>query len=874
MIPSTSYSARNESIKLSLLLTCLCLSILYGDWTWRWDRLIYDAQSSFIEHEASQDIVIIAVDENSLSAIGRWPWPRNIHAQLINKLTEYQAKAILVDMIFAEPSLNKKHDQQLFEAIKNNGKVVLPVLLEQNRTQGQLLETFPLPLFTLAAADIGHVHIELDPDGIARGTYLYEGLGEPRWPHIGLSLLKMTNQVAVKYLTSNETLSNDVKSQWTWVRRQHFLIPYIGPHGSFQTTSYTNVLNNQVSPDAFKDKLVLIGVTAAGLGDSLPTPVSGLTRAMPGIEVNANIIQAIKSDSLIKVISTEALYFIAACLVMLPILLFPYLSPRLTLVLVTAEVFLVLISSLIVLQWFHIWIPLSSVLICVVLSYPLWAWRRLEFTVKYLNNELETLSREANEIERYVAQDSEQSFKSLQNMIPITGLSVLDKNNAPILKLGNTDNSIFSKKPFEQSWSLLAENIYAINLPIDNTMYKSCIYWNAETPPTVSQSKIIKTYIRQQIKPQNQQAKTTVEIIESRISDIQATTEKLAYLRHFITDSLEQMADGVIVIDSLGTVTLANKQAVKHISNIHDEPLLHHSIQPVLERFTLSTGESWSSIIDDLLSNKHYDNLQIRTHKNKDLAVNISPLHKTDGSIVGFIINLSDITEIKDAQRKRNEMLSFLSHDLRSPLVSILAMLEQTTNSEQLPSIKGRIEANINQTIKLAEDFIHLSRIEGNDDIKFSAINMSDVIANAVDTVWDQASIKKIQLKQEAQIDGWVSGNGAILERVIINLLTNAIKFSHQNCLVTTSLKKQGDSIICCIQDNGPGISQDSLPLLFDRFERAQHDKQQGKQGIGLGLAFVHAAIERHGGSIEVESELDKGTRFYITLPEYIEDEQ
>jgi len=887
---SKSYSARNESIKLSLLLTCLCLSILYGDWTWRWDRLIYDAQSGFIEQQANNDIVIIAIDENSLSSIGRWPWPRRIHAQLINKLTEYQAQAVLVDMIFSEPSFDKHDDQLLSEAIKKNGKVVLPVLLEQTRIQGQLLETLPLPIFTQAAADIGHVHIELDPDGIARGTYLYEGLGEARWPHIGLSLLRMIGQNQDKYTKPNDSVSDEINSQWTWIRRQHFLIPYIGPHGSFKTTSYTNVLNNEVSPEAFKNKIVLIGVTAAGLGDSLPTPVSGLARAMPGIEINANIVQAIESDSLIKVVSREAHYIIAALLVMLPILLFPYLSPRLTLILVLGEICLILISSLFLLKWLHVWIPLSSTLICLVLSYPLWAWRRLEFTVKYLNKELETLSREASEIERYVAQDNEQSFKSLQKMIPISGISILNDKNMPIFKLGKACNNIHTKQLLEHNWTKLSDNIYAMSLPVDNEMYKAYIYWNAdasvtetsknesltnESPPNKSQSKIIKTYIRNQIKPQPLQAKTTVEIIESRINDIQATTDKLTYLRQFITDSLEQMADGVIVVDSLGTVTLANKQAVKQISNIHDTPLLHHPIQPVLERFTLSTGESWNTIIDDLLSNKHYDNLQVRTQKNKDLAVNISPLYKANSKIVGFIINLSDITEIKNAQRRRDEMLSFLSHDLRSPLVSILAMLEQTSNHDQLPLIKGRIEKNINQTIKLAEDFVHLSRIESNDDIKFHPVNLSDVIANAVDTVWDQANIKNIQLKQKINCEGWISGNGAILERVIINLLTNAIKFSHEKCLVTIKLTEENSNIIFCIQDNGPGIAQESIPLLFDRFERAQQFKDSGKApGIGLGLAFVHAAIERHGGAIKVQSELDKGTSFCITLPEYVEREQ
>ena len=877
MTTSTAYSARNESIKLSVLLTCLCLSILYGDWTWRWDRLIYDAQSSLVRQDANDDIVIVAIDEASLNSIGRWPWPRNIHADLINKLTEYDAKAILVDIIFSEPSFNKQNDQLLASAIKNNGRIALPVLLEQNRLQGQLLETLPLPLFSQVTAQLGHVHIELDPDGIARGTHLYEGLGEARWPHIGFSILKMLNE-APKELLAIQNKNQDVNtSQWTWIRKHHFLIPYIGPMGSFKTTSYINVLNNHVPSEAFKDKIVLIGVTATGLGDSLPTPVSGLTRAMPGIEINANILQALKSNSLIQTIPDKLHYLLAAALVMLPILLFPYLSPRLTLILVIGEISLLLLSSLLLLHVFHIWIPLSATLISLVLSYPLWAWRRLEFTVRYLNSELETLSKEASELERYVAQDTEQSFDSLKNLVPISGLSIFSLNDEIVFALGDSCKNKHTVKLHENNWTLVANSIYATLILIENKMHKVCIHWDLEASPDDSQSKIIKTYIRQQVKPQTQKAKTTVEIIESRIQDIQTTTDKLAYLRQFMTDSLEQMADGVIVVDSLGIITLANHQAIEQISENSDAQLLHQPIQPVLDRLTLTTGDSWDAIINDLLSNKHYDNLQVRTHKNKDLVVNISPLYKPSGSIVGFIINLSDITEIKDAQRRRNEMLSFLSHDLRSPLVSILAIIEQSKNTTSDETFNTRIQKNINQTIQLAEDFVHLSRVESNDDIKFNHLNLSDVIANAVDTVWDQARVKDITLKQDAYEDGWVLGNGAILERVIINLLTNAIKYSHEKCTVTVNLTSENSNIICCILDDGPGIEKESLPLLFDRFERAhqQNKKQSGaSQGIGLGLAFVHAAIERHHGKVSVTSELGKGTCFCIEIPENLNFDQ
>ena len=866
MTTSTSFSARNESIKLSILLTCLCLVIIYGDWVWRLDRLIYDAQSSVIQHVADDEIVIIAIDETSLNSIGRWPWPRSIHANLIDKLSDHQAKAVLIDAIFSEPSLNSKDDLLLASAIEKNGTIVLPILLEQTRLRGHLLETLPLPIFTKAAASIGHVHIELDPDGIARGTYLFEGLGEARWPHIGLALLKMLNEVHVKPVNDNNRLKNNTNSQWAWIREHHFLIPYIGPPGSFQTTSYVNVLNDQILPGTLKDKIVLVGVTAAGLGDSLPTPVSGLARAMPGIEINANIIQAIKSNSLISTLTSGIHYLLAGCLVMLPILLFPYLSPRISLVLVISEASLLIISSLFLLHWLHIWIPISATLISLSLAYPLWAWRRLEFTVQYLNSELETLSIEANEIERYAAQDVEQSFGSLKSLIPIEGISVFTPHNEKVFSQGDSCESCTSSVQ-TKNWLAISKFIYARSIKIDDRNYIACIHWGEENKPTIKQENILKTYIRQQVRPDKNHTRTTVELIESRIRDIQATTDKLSYLRHFITDSLEQMADGVIVVDSLGIVTLANHQAILHVGK--ETPLLHQPIQSIFNTLMLNSGDSWESIISDLLNNKHYENLQVRTNKNKDLIINVSPLYKTNKSIVGFIINLSDITDIKDAQRKRSEILSFLSHDLRSPLVSILAMIEQKRLSGGSSSFESGIEKNINHTIQLAENFVHLSRIESDEKIIFIQVNMSDIIANAVDTVWAQAKIKQIKINQLIEIEGWVSGNGSILERIIINLLTNAIKYCGNNSIITISLEHQDGSIICCINDNGPGIPKAQLPYLFDRFSRVQNNSLGSVKGIGLGLAFVHAAVERHHGVINVESNIGEGTKICISIPQH-----
>ncbi len=860
---SMNSSARSEAIKISLLMTLICISIIYSDALWRLDKLIYDFQSSIITRDASKDIVIVAIDETSLNEIGRWPWPRDVHARLIDKLTQYQARAVVIDIIFSESSENSISDQRLSQAIEENGNVILPVLLEQTRLRGQLIETLPLPALSVAASDLGHVHVELDPDGIARSTYLYEGLGEAHWPHIGLSVLNMLQNQKSLSIKRNRA-SEAVYSRWSWIRENHVLIPYIGPPGSFQTTSYINVLNDEILAESLRDKIVLIGVTAAGLGDSLPTPVSGLTTAMPGIEINANIIQAIQSGTLIKSINPSLLYLFAIPIIFISVMLFSYLTPRKTLILVVTEGLIIFILSVVILRWLHVWVPITAVLLSLLIAYPLWAWRRLEFTVNYLNNEFATLSREANAIEKFVAMETEQPFEQLKDLVPVEGVHIIDEGKKPIISLGKsflyTHETLMNDK-----WQPVAEKIFGRKILISDKYFVVLILWTQKEEPDQQQDKIIKTYLRQLIKPEEITPTTTVETIESRITEIQSLTHKLAHLRQIITDSLEQMADGVIVTDSLGTITLINQQANDQLTDHRNEHLLHQSVQPILKNLSISSGESWDHVIDLLLKKKHYENLQVRTLKGKDLIINISPLQGQNNNLTGFIINLSDITEVKHAQRKQNEMLSFLSHDLRSPLVSVLALLEKNKLNSELTPTTHRIEQNINHTIQLAEDFVHLSRIEGEEELKFDNINLSDVIANAIDTVWDQANLKNIRITQAIQTDGWIKGNGSVLERIIVNLLTNAVKYTKDKGMVKVSLDAVDSHIQCCIEDNGSGISELDLPFLFDRFSRVQ--QHYSKSGIGLGLAFVHAATERHNGSVNVSSVLGEGSKFCLLFP-------
>ena len=170
--------------------------------------------------------------------------------------------------------------------------IALPVIADQLGVGGQLLERLPMPALA-EQATLGHVHVELDQDGVGRSVFLSAGLGEPRWETLAAALLVAAGE-------RGPVLGpTEVPVPQQWVRRERMLVPFHGPAGTFDTVSFVEVLNGTISSEAIKGRLVLVGATASGLGDDIPTPVSGHGRFMPGVEFNANVLQAIREGRLI-----------------------------------------------------------------------------------------------------------------------------------------------------------------------------------------------------------------------------------------------------------------------------------------------------------------------------------------------------------------------------------------------------------------------------------------------------------------------------------------------------------------------------------------------------------------------------------------------
>ncbi len=372
-----------ETLILGVVLLIVALSLLYTRSLAPANRLIYDAFIRINAHSPTDDIVIVAIDESSILKLGRWPWSRRYHADLIDKLDNAEAKVIGLSIIFSEPDVTHLDDDyRLGQAIRKSGKVVLPVINNHMQLRPTETETVPISHLIDAAASLGHVNIELDADGIARSVFLNARSGEINWSSFGLAMKQVANgehlRISSKYQHSNQQLA------MPWVKKNRMLIPYGDQRGSFQRVSFVDVLEGRVKSEQLKDKYVIVGVTAVGMGGYLATPVSNEGHLMPGVEVNANILNAIENNMGIFHLPRAWIFVLAGLLTLLPVFIYPKLTPRLALCAMLSLIVLTLLVTYFLLAKFRFWFPPAPVLLALGFSYPLWSWRRLEFAGRSL----------------------------------------------------------------------------------------------------------------------------------------------------------------------------------------------------------------------------------------------------------------------------------------------------------------------------------------------------------------------------------------------------------------------------------------------------------------------------------------------------------
>jgi CHASE2 domain-containing sensor protein/signal transduction histidine kinase len=736
-----------EWLAVALVATLMVTLFVTGSFTARIDNIFYDQVLRANARPTPDDILIVAIDERSLQAIGRWPWPRRVHAQAIAHMAAARPRAIGYDVLFTEHNAD---DPALAAAIART-PTYLPLSIDVPGTDGAPFDAvLPTPELARAAAGIGHVNIGFDGDRVIRQISLEEGGGGRRWMQLAA-------------LMGGTRFGTDIHADdpGLWQARP-VLVPYGGAAGHIRTMSFVDIHDGRVPPELLRGRYIFVGATATGLGDSYPTPTSGPTSQMAGVEIQAHLLDGLLRGIRIAPATATAQLGVALTGLWLLLVSFLWLSPRATGYLAIALVVVVLLMTALLMRFGHVWLPPTPALLGIAFVYPLWGWRRLQAISVYMVDELSALGRERDDFPQAVLPYAAPSEVTLQA-------------------------------------SLLHQSI-----------------------------------------------------------------DRLRDLRRFLSDSIGKLPDAVFVTDTMGRILLANAQAGKLAAKLGVEAGFDADLRPLLALLKRRNGTALPSPFDGEGGEGGTDigeagRAEVTTADGDMFDLRYVAQRDASDRHVGWLLRIVDITRLRRAERQREEALQFLSHDMRAPQSAILTMLQ--TSKDVPPALAARIEAQARRTLDLAEDFVQLARAEAK-PVEMEEVDLCDVLIDAADIFWAQARERNVRiLTQECDEPELVRGSRALLTRAVMNLISNAIKYSDAGGEVRCGLTIDGDRVRIEIADRGVGMTAEQRAGLFDRFRSGP------REGVGLGLALVDTVVRRHGGTVECDSEEGVGTRFAIVLP-------
>jgi len=365
------------------------------------------------------------------------------------------------------------------------------------------------------------------------------------------------------------------------------------------------------------------------------------------------------------------------------------------------------------------------------------------------------------------------------------------------------------------------------------------------------------------------------DVVLQQITLLEDAKRRIADLRRFVDDILANFPDPVLVVDRDGVIARANAAAATFAGQIGVRVTTGAPVEPVLATIITSDPNSrpvWPPA-DSPADGEAMADVRPLTGEGPEgraYELRFTPTTGAEDQPTGWIVHLADVTPLVEAMRQREEALQLLSHDMRSPLSAILAILGHPDFKAAPAALRQRIEGQARRTLELADAFVRLAQAESA-RYKFEQIDLTHVVRDAADAVWGLSQSAGVKVRFEPEDGEYVVlADRRLLTRALINLLDNAIKFSPRGETVSCRLKpddlKGVAAVACEIADRAGGMAQAQLADLFHRFATSRDDVT-GSQGVGLGLALVHTVATRHHGMIRCESAQGEGTVFTLTLP-------
>lgn len=711
---------------LSLFTLTLCLVMQWGQ-SPGW--VVYDQFQRWWPAVPGNDIVVVAVDDQTIETPGGWPIQRTIYADLLRQLADSgnKPRTIGFDILFPDP---KPEDAALAEQMQRHRVYLATELPRTNSVDDRqpLASHLVSPVLARAAHGLAHVNLQFEQDGAIRGSrLLVHGI-----PHLALG---MSGLPADKFASQSA------------YRRLHFVHPQTG----FPTASLAEVLAGEVPLAFFKDKYVLIGATAPSLGDHFPTLFSGkLEAGTPGVMLHANLLENLLRDQVVTSVPLWLQLTLGWLTLLCALMALLVLSPLAELLVNVTVALSTLLVSLCLLLWSHQWFDPALCIIAMVLLKPVWAWRRNEMIISFMGQRAALLEQK-----------------------PWQGLS-------------------------------LRKSLRMRHFTSDTLMQYSRVLDKA----------------------------------------IGLTQDRLSFLQRVVA----QVPVAMLVTDEQGHILLVNP-----------------GMQRILPGDTLRQGQTLQSLLSYLaLPAKNLELLSRQDHLatvtdpkrgDQHFILRVAPITESTGKHL-WVLSLADVTEMRQFQTQRERTLQLLSHDMRTPIASIIALSRQGGAADaQAPDIHRQAST----LLGMMDDFIYAIQAQAPAYQKTEML-LETLVDEAVYQVKDLASTKNMPLVLEVGDDPqFVQADARLLTRALVNLLVNAIRHGQPGTGIGIRIAHdhaQQAQVRCTITNSVAAK------------EESGHISQKADTGnsFGLGLDFVRTVALKHDGLLHTHLPREPGSTATVEL--------
>ncbi|HEY1497836.1 MAG TPA: CHASE2 domain-containing protein [Candidatus Solibacter sp.] len=765
-----------------------------------------------------EDIAIVAIDEVSMARFGRFPWSRQVIARTIDALAAAHPKVIALDVLFTDPT-TQEDDDNLARSIGRAGNVVVAAQLTDSPVHGgpsRWLE--PLPVIEHAAKAVGHVNVQTELEGVARqiAERLADDSGRS-YRALAMEAVRVADGTSEEGVTDaphalllgSRTIPLDTTAPSAVIeptestrvlRGGRMSIDYIGPAGSFNPVTYSlsDVVSGRVPPEKIRGKFVLIGATAASLGDRISSPFVRYTDAradqhgalMPGVEVLANSINVILSGRYYSETSDMSAFLLAA------------LAAALTLMLLEAA------------QGGHELLKQLSVLI---------GMGALIIAAGYL------------------------AFLKLMVFPPIVPCLVAFMC-AGVLGLLQRSMTASARLDHNIAELALSGDLLAPAGPGIPGPY----HWAEGGPVSLSRGWLPKG-------------------LEWKARMLSELNGRLLDRAKFVNFALRSIEDGLVIADPDGRITFANRSAGA-ILGATARGLVG---QNLTQRLNGSVdAETLARLVAERGHVEH--EITIRGSRMRQYTLRLATVSADDsgdGPVLGIVGSLSDVTRQHELQQTKNDVISLVSHEMRTPLTAIQGMTELLAAYDVEPARRREMNLAINDEVKrlarMITEYLDITRLEsGATQMRMAPVRVESILERILILIEPIAAQRQIQLVRQIPADlPAVLADLDLFSRAVENLVSNAVKYSPNGTAVTVSARAEEDCLLIDVADQGYGIPDGDLGRIFEKFYRVPRVQDAGVPGTGLGLSLVREIAELHHGSVSVRSEVGRGSIFTLRIP-------